>query len=440
MYKKLLLLLLLLTLIIEFRLLVLSTSPTNSVNINYDGEKNDQLRLDLKTETEPLKQISEQERIDTMVRAFQRLPLSEQERLGVDITKSIEAGSNLAKELQKAWDLRQKEVKEAMESVLKPAEYMAQLASILRGNTTSITEKGKEEEIIQSLIELESLVSDIDNARDFHTIGGWPILLSMINKDKPMKHQMYAAWTIGTAIKNSYDYQLWTLEKSELNNNKTCIQRLVNMLGYEPNEDSQIQRRSLYAISSAIRGNVDVQNALMNDFDNENSFLIHMENIVSSNDSHPELVRKAWALVSDMLDERSYVRQELSSELPENMKEQLDGMKLMGDYFCNLNWTILASNAIRKLIGNSNSLSYIDLNSNPTTITSVPLRATIGSLITVLQQIESQNQLNSKDIGLSHSESTIRSIIQDQLKQIINLKGESNKEIITRAEEVLKYF
>jgi len=453
MCRKLLLILLLLTLVVEFRLFVLSTSPTTSVSISYDGEhgstsiaNNDQLKLDLNANQGPLETITEQERIDTIVRAFQRLPPAERERLGVDISKSIEAGSKLAKELQKAWDTRQQEVKEAMESVLKPAEFMAQLASILRGNTTSITENDKEEEISKALIELESLVSDIDNARDFHTIGGWPILVSMLDKEKPAKHRMYAAWTIGTAIKNSYDYQLWTLEKGDItsmqsSDTQTCLQALVDMLGYQQIDDNQeIQRRALYAISSAIRGNVDVQNALMDEFGKvDKTFLTYMETIVSSNTSHPELIRKAWALVSDMLDERNYVRQELSSELPETMKEQVDEMKLLGDHFCSLSWTILASNSIRRLIGDTTSISYIDLHSNPPTLTSVPLRATIRSLVTVLQQIENQTselweQLDTK------GGSTIRFIIEDQLKQIMNLKGDSNSELRSFAEQILKSF
>lgn len=468
MMQKILLLLLLLTLVIEFRLFVLSTSSTlspssssslsNSVSISYDGEHSsisssssvgntDQLKLDLNVDPGPLKTINEQDRIDTIVRAFQRLPSAEREKLGVDLSKSIEAGSSLAKELQKAWDIRQQEVKEAMESVLKPAEFMAQLASVLRGNTTSIVENEKEEEISRALIELESLVSDIDNARDFHSIGGWPILVSMLGTDKPINHRMYAAWTIGTAIKNSYDYQLWTLEKGEDNGSNqsidkpNCLQALVHMLGSEYHDDSQqLQRRALYAISSAIRGNVDIQNALMDDFGKvDTSFLTYMETIVSSNTSHPELVRKAWALVGDMLDERSYVRQELSSELPENMKEQVDQMKLLGDHFCSLSWTVLASNAIRKLIGDSTSSSYIDLHSNPPSLTSVPLRATISSLITVLQQIQNQT-IESCDQPDTKGGSTIKFIIEDQLKQIMNLKGDSNGEVRMKADEVLTSF
>lgn len=52
-----------------------------------------------------------------------------------------------------------------MASVVKPAEFMAEIAVKLRENNQSISES------VESLKELESLLSDIDNSRDFYTIG-----------------------------------------------------------------------------------------------------------------------------------------------------------------------------------------------------------------------------------------------------------------------------
>ena len=64
-----------------------------------------------------------------------------------------------------AWTKRQKELIVAMASVAKPAEFMAEIALKLRENNQSLSE------CVESLKELESLLSDIDNARDFYTIG-----------------------------------------------------------------------------------------------------------------------------------------------------------------------------------------------------------------------------------------------------------------------------
>ena len=54
-------------------------------------------------------------------------------------------------------------------------------------------------EIVEILQELEGLLADIDNARDFHTIGGWPILLRMLDSRHHITIQTNAAWAIGTA-------------------------------------------------------------------------------------------------------------------------------------------------------------------------------------------------------------------------------------------------
>ena len=70
-----------------------------------------------------------------------------------------------AENLKTAWSKRQEELKIAMASVAKPAEFMAEIAFKLRENNQSLGE------CVESLRELESLLGDIDNARDFYTIG-----------------------------------------------------------------------------------------------------------------------------------------------------------------------------------------------------------------------------------------------------------------------------
>lgn len=76
-----------------------------------------------------------------------------------------------------AWTKRQEELKIAMASVVKPAEFMAEIAVKLRENNQSISES------VESLKELESLLSDIDNSRDFYTIGKilYPLLLNQFD-------------------------------------------------------------------------------------------------------------------------------------------------------------------------------------------------------------------------------------------------------------------
>jgi hypothetical protein len=75
--------------------------------------------------------------------------------------------------LKAAWTKRQEELKIAMASVAKPAEFMAEIALKLRENKQSLSE------CVESLKELESLLGDIDNARDFYTIGNLCVIVRL---------------------------------------------------------------------------------------------------------------------------------------------------------------------------------------------------------------------------------------------------------------------
>lgn len=80
--------------------------------------------------------------------------------------------------LKAAWAKRQEELKIAMASVVKPAEFMAEIALNLRGNNQTVSES------VESLKELESLLTDIDNSRDFYTIGESSIAASFLRCNK----------------------------------------------------------------------------------------------------------------------------------------------------------------------------------------------------------------------------------------------------------------
>lgn len=259
-----------------------------------------------------------------VITALSRLPDSELDRLDVDLrsgnpilagmekelkyiseslTKWITKGSDEAKRLFTAWDNRQKELKEAVKSMLNAVEYMKSISGILSSNETtdggalikfnffipysSFVEK------LAALLELEGLLCDIDNARDFHTIGGWPVLAALLAPSNAMALQTAAAWAVGSAVKNSYDYQLWTTEAvgtacsllihlksrstaADASSNTTTLELLVEMIA-SYGEDNHIEdnpangthhqeqerlKKALYAVAAAARGNVDVQGRL----------------------------------------------------------------------------------------------------------------------------------------------------------------------------------
>ena len=59
-----------------------------------------------------------------------------------------------------------------MAAMTKPAEVMAEIAKELReSQENEVTEEDREEWVLARLIALEDHLEDIDNARDFHSIG-----------------------------------------------------------------------------------------------------------------------------------------------------------------------------------------------------------------------------------------------------------------------------
>jgi hypothetical protein len=317
---------------------------------------NDQQQGMLSLPEESATHETEETRIATLVQSLKKLPQPEKDRLGVnlewdkldtleDISAAIKTGSAKASDLLDAWKRRQAELKEAMDTMAKPAEHMSGILDTLRlfedvmdlmqpaddsvTAEASLGDQGESipgdplrrskllamnvEEKLRLIGNLETMLDDIDNARDFYSIGGWSVLLRLMDPSYKQEEEVQAAaaWAIGTAIKNDYDFQLWVLqtvseskaavmERNELlkarkesflhgdsNYNQSaqvdieaatmaaataaataaaaasdepkCIQLLVHLL---TSGSDLTKRRALYAISAAARGNQDVQRAL----------------------------------------------------------------------------------------------------------------------------------------------------------------------------------
>ncbi|KAL7504733.1 hypothetical protein ACHAXN_002304 [Cyclotella atomus] len=176
----------------------------------------------------------------------------------------------------------------------------------------------KADDIIECLRDLEYQLSDIDHARDFHTLGGWPYLVALLHEpvhmicdaqsptDRALMYevQSLAAMAIGTAIGNLGEFRSWALEdvssaidvilkdptravNSEENLNNGCVERynlnldatvsalfsLVNSFDITNRSQREIaveertardlfrtyKLRSVYAIGSLLRGNALAQ-------------------------------------------------------------------------------------------------------------------------------------------------------------------------------------
>lgn len=282
-----------------------------------------------------------------MKSALSKLPQDELERFGIDLNQEFIHGTESANQLINAWNERQKEVKSAVEGLMKPAEFMRDIIKQVQ-STQDV------EVIMKNLVVLESLLADIDNSRDFHTIGGWKVLVSFLQLNNTIEIRSQAALCIGTAVKNDYDYQLWILEEiqTQIPSINTGLLLLLHNLQTSLNEistttttssssltETQFQKsyrfinRLIYALSSCTRGNMDIQETLVTigkkntdynlptilakltlnlvEINSKDSFILQSQ---SSNEKLL-ILRKVWNLISDLLDELIYLREGLINEI-----------------------------------------------------------------------------------------------------------------------------
>lgn len=252
---------------------------------------------------------------------------------------------------------------------------------------------------------------------------------------------------------------------------------MVNLLEHDSDDvDQKIRRYVLYAISSASRGNADVQAALLDiqipnnnetlNLENNSLFLKYMRELVLETQIHPIITRKIWALVSDMLEEREYIRGEFISELgddvPIDVIEQINSIKLLGDEFCSEFWRNSASNAMERILGDSDLINNVNfiynniikdmdemdiiVNDNSDSndedyrikpmpesyIQAVPIRAALHSLVEIMGKLTHQCD------GTIWSDNNVK--IKKYLLMISNFKGEENEDLIRNSVKLLNVF
>jgi len=139
-------------------------------------------------------------------------------------------------------------------------------------------------DIVSLLKDLEFQLSDIDMARDFHTMDGWPLLVKLLSVDahipanktiddlahithtKIRTVQSYAAWAIGTAVKNTEEFFPYGIEAVLLDDatRTTAIDLLVDIFcdGYSGSTSWEVRTlltKSIYGIGAILRGNEAAQ-------------------------------------------------------------------------------------------------------------------------------------------------------------------------------------
>lgn len=301
------------------------------------------------------KTIDEQTRLDTMQRVFQQLPAPELQKYNLDLENRAVPGSEMAVRFQRAWLERQKELRSLQDLLDKPAESMSALVSVMRNASSLPTDT-----VAKAIADLQTYLEDVDNARDFHTIGGWPVLLSFLKPHRTLKERELAAWAVGSAVKADPEYQHWVLEKDNATSTHSGLEDLVSMLRVpvSSRDDVTIQeavkhmhRKSLHAIAAASRGQVDVQ-AVLRDMQLDRNGSIGFTDVLRSHAAahltvNAPLSLKVWNYVSDMLEEREFLCTTMI-ERPrdeQTVAAERAAMEVMQytDAFCSLEWMRLRS-------------------------------------------------------------------------------------------------
>eukprot|EP00563_Minutocellus_polymorphus_P007251 CAMPEP_0181039464 /NCGR_PEP_ID=MMETSP1070-20121207/10490_1 /TAXON_ID=265543 /ORGANISM="Minutocellus polymorphus, Strain NH13" /LENGTH=604 /DNA_ID=CAMNT_0023117331 /DNA_START=36 /DNA_END=1850 /DNA_ORIENTATION=+ len=266
---------------------------------------------------------------DMMHRTLSKLPDDEMERYGglPALPSSSDGGgykSLTAKERQAfeermaaIWKQRQEEIQNAQEEFMadmpkmllqrikyvqsyleNPQEHRTELAEERRLQEQEAADNANVEEededvvsnIVDVLKDVEYHVTDVDHARDFHTLGGWPVLVSLLTDAVHMSSddsadnstvvsdvdrglldeiQAAAAWVIGTAVKNHDEFHSWALEDLRTafvptpDQPVTVISLLLaNLEAFSADAQESLsstslskRQRCLYALGSLIRGN-----------------------------------------------------------------------------------------------------------------------------------------------------------------------------------------
>ncbi len=147
------------------------------------------------------------------------------------------------------------------------------------------------EEREAALLDLEDHASDIDNAHDLMTIGGFPSIVQLLASDVPPL-QAAAAWVLGSAVQNQRELQLHVLG---------IPAALPSLLALARSHASaEVRAKALYALSTLLSNCAEAQ-AAFGAAGGAEALVSVLTGARRANE--PRIVRKALALVTDLLRE-----------------------------------------------------------------------------------------------------------------------------------------
>ena len=178
-------------------------------------------------------------------------------------------------------------------------EALASLSAALLPNAVAMMREALERAVdvgadaearVAALHDIQELVEDIDNARDFKAIDGFGPTLELLASDEPAL-QAAAAWVVGTAVQNQRELQLHLVQDLDV------LPSLLRLLTSHAHEN--VRAKSLFATSCLVRNCVEAQ-ATFEAQRGVDALLAALAELGS-----PRLVRKALVLLTDLLDEEA---------------------------------------------------------------------------------------------------------------------------------------
>lgn len=237
---------------------VVPTLSSSSSSLSIVAKDND--KLSHSSPTEDKRPVYD---FEMMHRALSKLPDDEKLRMGglpplPSEESSKEETVAFRTRMKDLWENRQKEIAQAQDHLANLPEILKTRIQTLRTYLDEGTVVEDDMSLIATLEDLEFQLNDLDNARDFHTLGGWPLLVSLLSNDVHPANatdvppiQSVAAWVMGTAVKNTEEFYPWAVEpltRSQM----TPVSLLVTLI---PSSHLKLKQKVLYALGGLIRGN-----------------------------------------------------------------------------------------------------------------------------------------------------------------------------------------
>lgn len=158
--------------------------------------------------------------------------------------------------VERLWEERQAEIKEAMESVDKEGELVRNYTSVLTGATLETAP----EALAVALVELEYLVTDIDLATYFVKVGGVEATAALF-AHRSVEVRTLAAHVVGSCVKNAGELQAVALNAGVA---ELAVERLRQLLPCTGGPaEAQECAKFLYGVSSLARGHEPAQQRLL---------------------------------------------------------------------------------------------------------------------------------------------------------------------------------